>query len=182
MLHFLRNQWSLLSGIGVWIGTILAGFFREPPPATAYAATNIGSFGQFFLTLAIGLMLIPIHRCRQKSAWIIWLVIALALLCLTPVAYFRYEHLSLAWTCTYANSRIVVGGDDGLTEHGKKFQLKFPDKTCADVIWDHDGVVEEIWTKESIEARLLRLSVLYVLALPLFAASMICVIQAFYCA
>jgi hypothetical protein len=181
MLDFLKKQWGLLAEISAWIITVIGGFWRETPTGSPESTTHTKSFGQFFLTLAVGLMVIPAFRFRQRQHTIWWTLPAALLLALAPVAYFTYEHFATFWTCPYAGHRIVVGADSSLTEHGKAYKAEHPDFTVEQVVWEHAGNVTEIWNSSAIDSRSLILSILYVLFLPLFAAAIICVTQAVYC-
>src|SRR5438132_1506989 len=120
MLEFMKKQWNLLTALCAWLATVIGGFWRQPPASTPETTTQLGSFGQFFLTLAVGLMAIPVHRYRQKRHTQAWAIAAIALVILTPVAYFLHDSYFTAWTSSYAGSRVIVGSDSALTEHGKK--------------------------------------------------------------
>lgn len=181
MLDFLKKQWNLLTALSAWIATVIGGFWREPLATTPHTTTQLGLFGQFFLTLSVGLIAIPAYRFRQRRHTQRWVMVAVTLVLLTPVAYFLYDWFAATWTCPYAGTRVIVGSDTALTAHAKEYKANNPDLTCDQIVWNHAGNVEEIWTKESIETRRLILGFLYVVLLPLFAGSMISVIQAFYC-
>lgn len=180
-LGFLKTQWALLAEIATWILFVIGGFWRQPPPGTPQASSQLGSFGQFFLTLAVGLLTVPALRYRQSRHVAGWLVAALALFVLAPVPYFLYEKYTVAWTCSYSGGLVVCGSDADLTEHGTDYKGKNPNLTDAQIVWNHTGEVEEVWRKESIESRRLKLAIFYVALMPLFAASIISVIQALYC-
>jgi hypothetical protein len=181
MSDFLQKQWNLIVGVAAWIGSILGGFWRAPPPSTPDASSDVAPFGQFFLTLAIGLIAIPAYRYRGMRHMWYWLAPGILLVLAAPVAFLSYDYVSTDWTCQYAGGRVLVGPDSGLTDHGKAYFQQNPTKRCEDVIWDHAGKVYVIWTKRSVERRRLVLNILYVASLPLLAAGMVCVIQAFYC-
>lgn len=181
MLDFLKKQWNLLTELSAWAALVIVGFWQGPPASTPVSTTPLGSFGHFVLTLAVGLMVIPASRYRQRRHTKPWVMAAATLVVLTSVAYFLHDWYATAWSCPYVRSRVVVGPDTALTEHAKEYKVNHPNLTCAQIVWDYAGNVEEIWTKDSIEKRRLTLGVLYVAFLPLFAGSMICVIQARYC-
>lgn len=181
MLNGLKNRWNHLTDLSAWLGLSIWSFWREPPVYSTQASTQLGSFGQFFLTLAVGLMAIPVFRYRQRQHTGGWSIVAVVLFLMTPGAYFLNDWCVTTWTCPYSASRVVVGPDAARTKHGIEYMDEYPDKTCEQIVWDHAGKVEEVWKKDSIETRRLTLDILYVAFLPLFAGSMICVIQASYC-
>src|SRR5437867_2840159 len=159
MLDFLKKWWNVVTELSAWIGIVIGGFWREPPVSTSQTTSTLGSFGQFFLTLAIGLMAIPVYRYRQRRHSRAWVVTGLTLVVLTPVAYFLHNWYATAWTCPYAGTLVVVGPDAELTDHGKKYKADNPDLTCEQILWNHAGNTGEVWAKNSIDRRWLTLAV-----------------------
>lgn len=177
-----KKQWNMVAAFAAWISTVVGGFWHAPPAGISDSADALPKFAQFFLTLGVGLIAIPVYRYRSKAAARWWLVAAVALLLLTPLAYFLADRFATAWTCAYGSSRVVIGPTDALTPHGKAYIAAHPNLTCDEIVWNHAGKVDELWTKDSIDSRRRILSILYVIFMPLFAGAMICVIQSGYCA
>ena len=181
MLDFLKKQWNLLSEASAWILSTIGGFWRQPSATIPQDSTRLESFGQFFLTLAVGLLVIPANRYRRKKHTRGWVLVALGLIVLIPVVYFVQDWYVTSWTCGYAGERVIVGSNSDLTEHGKKYVADHPNDTCDQIVWDHAGKVEDVWAREAIDSRRRVLAILYIAFLPLMAGGMISVIQASYC-
>lgn len=181
MIENLKKNWNVIAEVAAWLSAIIGGFLREPPTTYVESSGQIARFGQFFLTLALGLMLIPVFRFQKKGHFLRWFASAVVLVALASLIFFSYNHYNTSWTCEYSQRRIIIGPDSALTDHGKEYKKDNPELTNAEVVWNHSGKVDEIWTSDSIQQRHLRLSVIYVLCLPICAASVLCVVQAFYC-
>lgn len=179
MLDWLKKQWNMISATATWVGEMVRGFWR--PPEAAINTVGVPQFGQYVLTIAVGLLLIPAHLFREKKHTLWWVALAVAFLLGSLPVFFSYQHYATAWTCPYAGTRVVVGGEEDLTPHGADFFDKNSDLTTREVVWIHAGDVGELWNQAAIESRRERLQWMYIGYLPLFAAALICGIQAFYC-
>jgi len=89
------------------------------------------------------------------------------------------QHLTLAWTALYDEQKVVIGSV--YTAQGLSYTEQNPKISCDELIFQFKGVIENIWTRESINRRRLVLAATYVSCLPLFTICLIAVVQAIQC-
>ena len=165
---------------GLWLGGILGGFLLPPPVGVGAGEEKVWlRLGQFIIAVVLGLVFFAAQRWNQPRHSIRWVGGALLFLALAVTAFFRYQQLTLAWTGNYEGEKVVTGS--AYTPHGLSYREKNPDVSRDDLIWQFDGVTENIWTRESINRRRLILAATYVSCLPLFTICLIAVVQAIQC-
>lgn len=175
--RFFESHWNSLAQFGAIVASAIGGFWL---PATEDAREV--AFATFVLYLSVGLMLIPTWKYASKRHLKVWTVVGVALLIACLAAFFSYQHFFSRWTCAYANGVKVVGTAGDLTAQGAKFFRENPSATNKDAVMSHGGNVALIWNSEAVDQRRQRLGFMYVVSGPLFAAALIAVIQAAYCA
>ena len=175
-----RKSWLMLAQGGVWIGGILGSFLLPPPVGVSSEDEKIWlRLGQFVIAVVLGLILFAAHRWSQRRHGLRWGGSALVFLAIALAAFFRYQHLTLAWTGRYVGQSVVVGSV--YTPQGASYAQKNPMISCDDLIFDFAGATEEIWTSASINRRRLLLAATYVSCMPLFTLCLLSVVQAVQC-
>jgi len=177
----LKSRWNALVVVATFVLTVVTQFLLPPPAGTDQAPedTPVWRFGRFVLTLFVGLMLVPVRRWDRRPHTVSWFVAAAAAFVGCIAAFFTYVRYQESWTSKYDGRSVVIGS--ALTPHGQAYFTREPRPTPEQVLWEHAGKVDDVWTKESVDDRRLALAVAYILALPLFATAMICVVQAIGC-
>ncbi len=184
---FLQNRWNLLAQTAALL-VILVGGFWQPPPPSGPGGVQIGQPGHFFLTLTIGLMLIPAHRYCEARDTRPWAILSLTLIVLISMAFFSYTWLTWPghWACDYGGGKVVIGSEADMKEDARLFRealrQNHDDTSCTRLIKGNSGDVSRVWNIEAIERRRWILEILHLLMLPVVAVGVICTIQAFYCA
>jgi hypothetical protein len=165
---------------GLWIGGILGGFLLSPPVGVSAADEKIWlRLGQFIIAVVLGLVFFAARRWSQPRHALWWGATALVFLAIAVGAFFRYQHLTLAWTGLYDEQKVVIGSV--YTAQGLSYTEKNPKISCDELISDFKGLTQNIWTRESINRRRLILAATYVSCLPLFTICLIAVVQAIQC-
>lgn len=145
--HWLSRPWIGLAQIGFCLLALIVSVYL-PPQGGAWRR-----FAQVFaaMLVAMMMMLIPVSFWREPRHSRRWAIAATLFGLLGLFAPFGYMKETDDWTCSYAGTKVVVG--DELTPDGARYMSQHPDMTCKDVIWNHAGAVDEIWTKASIDRR-----------------------------
>ncbi|MBI3851643.1 MAG: hypothetical protein HY298_15400 [Verrucomicrobia bacterium] len=170
----------MLAQTATWVLGVLAGFLLPPPIGTPQESQVWVRFAQFVITVLIGLLVLAALRWERKKDAFRWGAISLLFLFLGTATFFGYQFFAARWTTTYNEQRVVIG--DVYTAHGRGYHDENPNLPPADLIMDHKGEVEKIWTRESIAQRRLLLAAMYVLAMPLFTVCVMSIVQALHCA
>jgi hypothetical protein len=164
----------------VWVVGVLGGFLLPPPVGIAGAEDKTWlRFGQFIVAMIIGLVFFGVLKWKQKKHAKWWWLSSLVFLLLAVGAFFRYQHLTNAWTGNYAGEKLVIGSV--YTPQGQKYIQENPDLSLDLVLDDFIGITEDIWTRASIQRRRLLLAATYVSCLPLFTIAVIAIVQALQC-
>jgi hypothetical protein len=176
---WLSRHWiSLVQGASCVLA-VIAGFWLPPPVGALQSEGGAwGRFSQFFAAIAVAVMLIPLSRWRAPQHRRGWAIAATLSAILALSTLLLYAQKQGDWTCTYAENRVVVGAE--LTTHGEKYILQNPGMSCDEIIWEHAGAVEEIWTKASIDARRNVLASIHMLTPALIGCFLLAVSQAVY--
>ena len=175
-----QKSWLLLVQATVWIAAVIATFLVAPPVGTAAENQLWVRFGQFVITIFVGLLALVSFRWNRKKDTLPWAASATAFLILGTVAFFSYQILSLRWTADYSGDRVVVGST--FTQEAADYLKAHPTLTNADLINHYTGKIQKIWTRQSIDMRRILLAGIYVLTMPLFAICIISLLQAIHCA
>ena len=176
---WLSRHWISLVQGGLCVLAVIAGFWLPPPVGALQSESGAWErFSQFFAAIALAVMLIPVSRWRapqHRRGWAIAATLSAILALSTLLLYARKRG---EWTCSYAGSRVVVGAE--LTAHAEKYMLQNPGLSCDEIIWQHAGAVEEIWTKASIDARRNVLASIHMLTPALIGCFLLALSQAVY--
>jgi hypothetical protein len=175
-----RKSWLVLAQGGLWIGGILGGFLLSPPVGVSAADEKIWlRLGQFIIAMVLGLVFFAARRWSQPRHALWWGAGALVFLAMAVGAFFRYQHLTLAWTGLYDEQKVVIGSV--YTTQGLSYTQQNPEISCDELIYQFKGLTQNIWTPESINRRRLILAATYLSCLPLFTICLIAVVQAIQC-
>jgi hypothetical protein len=149
-----------------------------PPPIGLSAADEKiwQSLAKFIVTVLIGLLFIAARRLDKKRHLRGWTTVAALLLIFAIADFLVYQSLMYSRTSTYNSKRVVAGSV--YTPHGLDYVQKHPGISSQDLLEDHTGKAEDIWTVESIGHNRMVLAEVYIGCLPLFAACIIAVLQA----
>ena len=176
---WLSRHWiSLVQGASCVLA-VVAGFWLLPPVGALQSEGSAwGRFSQFFAAIAVAVMLIPLSIWRAPQHRRGWAIAATLSAILALSTLLLYAQKQRDWTCTYAEYRVVVGAE--LTTHGEKYISQNPGMSCDELIWEHAGAVEEIWTKASIDLRRDALASIHMLTPALIGCFFLAVSQAVY--
>lgn len=175
-----QKSWVMLAQSAAWVAGVLAGFLLPPPVGTSHDSQVWVRFAQFVITVLIGLLVLAALRWKRKKDAFHWGAIAMLFLFLGTATFFGYQFFAARWTTWYHDRAVVIGGD--YTTHGREYHEEHLNLPPTDLIMDHRGKVEEIWTRESLTQRRLLLAAMYVLAMPLFTVCVMSIVQALHCA
>jgi hypothetical protein len=175
-----KKNWSVLTQAAVWVLSVIGGFLLPPPVGTSQGDAKVWlRLAQFVITIVIGLIFIAAQKWRQKRHAKWWWAFSLGFLVLAVSAFFGYQQFMYAWTCNYAGQRVVAGSV--YTSHGKKYTDLNPSLSRDELLMEHAGLPEDLWTRESINRRRLALAATYILCLPLFTICLIAIVQSIRC-
>jgi len=175
-----RKNWLVLTQGALWLAGILGGFLLPPPVGVSVGDEKIWlRLGQFIVAVVLGLVFFAARRWNKPGHALAWGGVALIFLAVAIAAFFRYQHLTLAWTADYVGEKVVIGSN--YTPQGSSYTEKHPKISTEDLIFDFAGKTTDIWTRESINRRRLVLAATYVSCLPLFTVCLIAVVQAIQC-
>ena len=172
-----KEYWGPLAEAATWIFGII-GSFLLPPPVIANE-TQWPNFAKFIIAVCVGLLVLLALLWRKQKHWIGWALAALLFFAGGVGSFFTYQHLTDSSTCTYQGKLVVIGKT--YTQHGAKYVQENPGISCGDLIDQHIGKVEDVWTKDSIDSARLKLLAVYVGCMPLFTICIISLLQAIYC-
>jgi hypothetical protein len=175
-----RSSWLLLTQSMVWIAGSIAAFLLPPPIGSSEQIRVWVRFGQFIITVIIGMLLLGALRWKTKDYVARWAAFAMLSLTLATAAFVTYQFLVIRWTANYNQQRVVIG--DVLTPWGKEFQKEHSDFTPEDLVMSASGKTDQVWDRRSLEQRRLILAILYVIALPIFTVCIMSTVQALQCA
>jgi hypothetical protein len=175
MLAKLKKSWNVVAQTGVWVMSIVAGFVVTPQLGGPQDEKSIWNLTQFVVNILVGLLFVltikyakPVHLRRWVGLTVLTLLMGL-------FGYFSYVSQRGDCTCRYYQKTVLVG------THLRAPQTE--DSTpCEELLKNHTGDVEEIWTKASLNRCRLILAISYVSTVPLFAVCLISVVQALYIA
>lgn len=175
-----QKSWLLLVQSTIWIAAVIASFVLPPPVGTSAETQVWVRFGQFVITILIGLLFLVALRYNRKKDVLPWAATSAGFLILGTFAFFTYQILAARWTTDYAGTPVVIG--DTLTASAAEYQKANPTLTNHDLVMHFAGKVEKVWTPASIQQHRFLLAGIYVLAMPLFATCIITLLQAIQCA
>ena len=132
-----------------------------------------------FVAVLVGLIFLVVQRWKTKRHVSRWAIFAAMFLVLSVLSFFAYQHLLDTRTCRYARTSVVIG--TRYTIRAETYIGENPTSTCASLLEDFAGQVEDIWTKDSINNSRYILAGVYILNLPLFTVCIISLVQALYC-
>jgi hypothetical protein len=175
-----KGIWGPLAQAGAWVAGIIGGFLL-PPPVGAEENKLWLRFAQFVITIVVGLMILPSRKWRRKKDAKWWWLMAAICLAAAVGSFFAYQRVTYSSTCeTLEGGRVVIGYE--YTPHGADYIRENPGISCADLIDQHIGKTEDVWTKRSIDAARMKLTITYIACIPLFTICLMALIQAIYCA
>jgi uncharacterized membrane protein YozB (DUF420 family) len=177
-----RNNWGLLAQCAIWVLSVI-GIFVLSPPADVSTDANKAYLGlvKFVVVVLSGLIIIVASKWHQQKHAIWWGVVTAVFLVSAIASFDAYQQRMESWTCRYVGARKIVGTSTDYTPQGRYYMDKNSSISCDDLIFAFAGRTDDIWTKESIDARRLLLSRYYLLSIVLFALCLLSVIQAIYC-
>jgi CHAT domain-containing protein len=173
-----RLQWQEIAGVGAWLLAIVSGFLIPPPLGALQSGDSVtwSRFSQFVVTLFVGLLLVFTRRWSHVKYETRWIIAAVASVVLSVASFLIYVERSAAWSCYWGDTKVVVG--DILNNHGRTYKQANPNLTCDQIVWNHAGQVERVWTRASIDDRRNWLGRLYLLLPALFATAIILTLHA----
>jgi hypothetical protein len=174
-----KEIWGPLAQAAIWIMGIISGFLLPPPEGIEDDRVWL-TFAKFIVAICVGLLFLPsrLWRGRRHAKW--WWLTAACCLALTIMSFIVYQKLTYASTCvTVKGVRVVIGS--AYTDHGAEYLRDNPGISCTDLIDQHVGKIDDVWTKASIDRVRLKLSATYVACVPLIALCIMTIIQAIYC-
>ena len=179
-LKQVQKSWLILAQGGAWLLGVIGGFLLPPPVGVGEGDDKTWlRFAQFVAAILIGLIFFGVLKWKQKKDAKRWWLAALVSLLLGTASFFDYQRLTSAWTGRYTGQKVVIGAV--YTPHGQEYAQKNPNLSVDNLLEDHTGKVELVWTRESINRRRLALAGLYVSCLPLFTMAVVAVVQAIQC-
>jgi hypothetical protein len=178
-----RDIWAILLQAAAWISTVVAGFLRPPEfvgqvSVSGLTPERLSKLAEFIFAVLFGVAFATIVRSRYlRSVWA-WSLVTVGALVLAVTLFFLSLVLGTSWTCSSANTRVVIGSE--LTPHGVKYveQGRGRGQTCEFWLDDHAGKVTDIWTLGSILRREIVLLIIYIATVLLFGLCIMAAIQA----
>jgi hypothetical protein len=179
-LDQIKKIWGTLAQAAAWVLGIIGGFLL-PPPVGAEGNQVWPKLAEFVIAALVGLLFLPSHRWNKKRHAKWWWLVALISLVAAVASFFAYQRLTYSATCeTLGGARVVIGNE--YTAHGADYVKENPGISCADLIDQHIGKTEDVWTKRSIDLARLKLAATYIACGPLFTLCIMTLVQAIYCA
>lgn len=171
-LKRLKKDWIAAIQVGIWIFGIIGGFVVAPKMGGPAEEQSVWKLAQFVVNISVILLFIAAGKYSLRQHLKGWVLVTIATLILGLVAYFSYLNQQGTCTCNYYSTKVLIG-----TEIRPEIASNVP---CEELLKDHTGSVEEIWTKGSINRCRLILGVSYITTLPLFTTVLISALQALF--
>jgi len=172
MLDRFKNSWNLIAQVGVWVMGIVTGFVLTPQMGGPQDEQSIWNLTQFVINILIGLMFLLTIKAKKKAHLKYWVAATLLTLSIGLVAYFSYMNQRGNCSCRYYSKTVLIGTT--------LLEARESNRPCEELLKIHAGDVSEIWTRPSINRCRTILAISYISTVPMFALSLICVVQSFY--
>jgi hypothetical protein len=180
-----RMVWKSLLQAGTWALALIGSFVLPPPVWNLLEVKSWYHFTHFFVSALIGLLLIPMKVWSARQHTWLWWGIAVAIFIGSTISFLNYQHLRQVWTVRYTSQWRVVKGIQysadakAYIQHCIETQGYRP--TDEELVMDYGGKSEEVWLREELEPRQLRIAYQYIATLTLFVLLLLTVVQAMAC-
>jgi hypothetical protein len=174
--------WNKLAQGGAAVAFLVGAWLRPPPTGEYEDDKKLWlRVGQLVATVVVGVVFVLARKRDTPDYTRHWLVAALFLLVPSIFTLIAYQHWQYSWTCSYPGKGKVLVGSEYNT-HGREYVEEHPDITVEELLLDHGGLPELVWTRDSIIRRQTVLLTVYLGCVPLMAGGILCLLQALYCA
>jgi hypothetical protein len=178
----MQSRWKDLALFATWILGVVGGFLMSPPVGTYELYDDyLRRFGQFVVTLFVGLLVLVMWRYQRKKDVSLWGSVSLICLVLCVVLYFSYWRLTVSYTAEYNGVPVVIGSNADYTDFAKAYLESHPQITKEELIMDFAEKIGEIWNPEAVDRRRLILAICYICSLPFFTVAIMSILQALRC-
>ena len=174
-LRALKAHWRLLSGISVWIFTIVGTFLVPPVYASAGAWEK---FGRFVVAFVAGVLLFLFSRWKTKKHIWLWFAVSVVAFLLGCYLWVGYTERVDQWTVEYDQTRVVSG--EHMFQEARNYQMS-NGFTVRQLVMDYAGATERIWPETEMAARRSALSWLYLLSLSAISVAIMTLVKALDC-
>lgn len=179
-----KNSWALLAQLGVWLTSLVVVFVTEPPRLWPDAdPPALLRFNQFVIAVLTGCVFVLFYQRSRRPDMRLWLRVTLASLAAGVLLFATYTYLTSYWTAEYDNKGMVVIGSR-FTDLEQKWLAQHPEIDPGDattLVRDHAGQTDEIWYRDELINRYLKISACYSLLVVTMSLSVLFVIQALRC-
>jgi len=154
---------------------LLAIPYLWPPPTVAADTGTAKATAAFIATAVVAIIITAGHYWAAPDHQIGWFVTVLLLIALTVVLFVFYGRAVGRFTCEYNHHRVIIG--DRLTPQAEWYSQRVHITSCAKLLDDFAGNVEDIWTLDSRIHGSTVLSSLYVSVVGVLASMLVAVTQ-----
>lgn len=181
-----KSNWNLLFAAGTWIAAIPLSIVLSPDAVskTTEYFPWMTRLSVFIVAVIVGITFIFASILNKREHVYLWTGISIILLIGSVWAVVRYYNFIDSLTCSCGKQQPVKGFDFKDAELLKKMYPQGVDcSTLCEKFKDQSGTVlpNKIWTENSINENRETLILSYFLCIPLFALTIISVVQAIYC-
>jgi len=134
-----------LASLGAW-------WLVTPPPASeTSSATAVSGMAALVALVTATVLFVAIARWRERrhARWWASAAVVAASVMLATLRF--YDSKRQAWGCEFDGSWVIVGSEP--LPHVADYLALKPGADCKTMLWDHQGQVYQLWTRESIDRR-----------------------------
>ena len=181
-MNAVRKHWSSFVAFAAALMSLFSGFLVAVP--SSGGENHWYEYGKFLVAVCIGLWLVPEHTWnRRKHKWA-WWTSALLLIILSSGFVMGYTKLVNSWSVLYFRDQRVVIGKTLTSDREKARQLvlaagRLP--SDLELLQQVLGDAKRIWSRDEIDSRQFKLTLVYLTALFLLASTVVTVAHAAYC-
>ncbi len=160
------KKWLMLSAIVTWVATAIGGAvtFDVRTAVDAPPFSDVNAYVQIVMGVLFGFVIALTNRMLSRGSFWVAVSVAAGALLFSVVFFFSYQIYGAQHTCLYATKVRLVTGTQ-LTEQARKHLTNNPDvsEPCS-LVEDFGGRPDKVWLASDLQEKMLKLSVLYMLA------------------
>jgi hypothetical protein len=168
-----RRLWLAVAAVAV---AGVAALLASPPSAVVDGADGGRAFAALASAAIVALAILPFIIWRGDTRPSMWLAAAAATLVLGVGSYSAGGYLQRACTARYGERPVVIGTQ--LTPLGTAYKQQNPELSSDEILFDAAGVVERIWTRESVGRCRTLIGTSYFLWIPFLVVCLLATAQA----
>jgi len=164
--------WNALVALAAFLVAAATEFVELPPGDGQARALAI-----FCVAALVAIGYVGLRRWNAQKHLLAWCLATLIGLASVLAVHYYYSTQFSRYVASYEGSKYVIG--DVLTDLGRSYRDKNPQKSDEEILFDSGGKVTQIWTAESVAAARTRLRYWFVACSPLVGFTIVCAAQVY---